>query len=65
MQLKIEKKTIGQPESTYNYKNLDDNEENIGIPYSSDFTEIHDHGNKNMDQPDPSDTVIEKQTKNQ
>ena len=63
MQLKIEKKTIGQPESTYNYKNLDDNEENMGKPYSSDLTELHDHGNRNMGQPGPSDTIIEKKKK--
>ena len=37
------KKTMGEPESKYNYKNLDHNEENMGIPYSSHLTEIHDH----------------------
>ena len=54
---------MGEPESKYIYKNLDDNEENMGIPYSSDLTEIHDHVNRNMGQPIPSDTVIEKQNK--
>ena len=57
------KKTMGEPESKYNYKNLDDNEENMGIPYYSCLTEIYDHGNRNMGQPGPSDTVVKKRKK--